>query len=338
MRTDQAIVRAVAFLRNRQLPHGEFVTLLGADKHMSNPVRDSSAFITSFVVYGLTHVDRALVDDIVKKAASFLRSEMECGGVWRSWSSRDHKHCRLPPDIDDTACNSYALKRAGCAVPNNRWAFRCNRDDAGRFKTWIFPTWRNVLNPWFSFARAAGFCQARLRTRHVATPRFEDPRFRVMHIRRDDVDPVVNANALLYLGEGPDTLAAVQFVIDTVLNEASPGWSLYYQDRLDLYYAAARAFRHASPRLAVLREHVVSRIAERVNGAERLNALQAALAASALLTFEPASAVQLLDRILDTQREDGGWDVYPFYNVWGSEELTTGLCLEVLARFVERSA
>jgi hypothetical protein len=330
---DRAIGRAITFLRSRQLPHGEFATLLGADRAMSNPAFDSSPFVTSFVLYGLTHADRAAVDDLVTKAASFLTSEMEFGGVWRYWSSRQHKHSRLPPDMDDTACISFALKSAGFRPPRNGWAFRAARDSAGRFKTWLFPTSRDRMNPWFVFARSVGFCQARLRTAKVETPDSEDLRFRVMHIDRDDVDPVVNANAVLYLGERPETAPAIGFVIDAVRDEPSAR-SLYYEDALALYYAVARAHRHSSPRLSVLADQIVSRILERGDRLDGLNPLQAAMAASALLTFAPASGLtgRLLRRLLDTQRDDGGWDAYPFYNVWGSDELTTGLCLEALAR------
>jgi hypothetical protein len=327
------MARAVAFLRSRQLPHGEFVTLLGTDRAMSNPAFDSSPFVTSFVLYGLTHADRALTADLIAKAASFLVSEMEFGGVWRYWSSRQHKHCRLPPDIDDTACISFALKSAGVRPPRNGWAFRGNRDSAGRFKTWLFTTSRHRTNPWFAFARSVGDRQARLRNAQVATPDAEDPRFRVMHIDRDNVDPVVNANAVLYLGERPDTLPAIQLVIDSVLGETSAR-SLYYEDTLAFYYAVARAHRHSSPRLSVLASPIITSIANRGTSPEHLNPLQAAMAASALLTFEPASSLagELLRLIANAQRDDGGWDAYPFYNVWGSEELTTGLCLEVLAR------
>jgi hypothetical protein len=69
-----------------------------------------------------------------------------------------------------------------------------------------------------------------------------------------------------------------------------------------LHFPVARAFRHSSPRLSALGEHIVA--------------------------CPPAN----LHLILDAQRADGEWDVYAFYSVWGSEELTTGLCLEVLAR------
>src|ERR1700744_2921968 len=101
------------------MPHGEFKTLLGADKSMSNAVLDSSPFVTSFVIYALAHALDFHVMDMIAKATAFLRSEMEFGGVWRYWSSRQHKHARLPPDLDDSACISYALKLAGARVPHN---------------------------------------------------------------------------------------------------------------------------------------------------------------------------------------------------------------------------
>ena len=334
----EALLRAVAFLRERQLPHGEFATLLGTDRGLHGAVFDSSPFVTSFVLEGLAEIDRALVSDLVGKAVAFLRSEMEFGGVWRYWSTRNHKHARLLPDLDDTACISHALKKAAGFRPRNDWAFRSARDVEGRFKTWLSPRSPGSASWTFWPARAVGIVQARLATK-VRTPESEDPRFRVMHIDFDDVDPVVNANAVLYLGERPDTLPAIRFVVEKVLDER-PGWSTFYRDRLALYHAAARAFRHAAPGLVVVREHVVARIEQRCREGEPLDHLQTALAASALLTFEPASALaaELVDRIVETQRPDGGWDASLFYNAMGSEELTTGLCLDVLGRAVRFAA
>lgn len=334
----EALLRAVAFLRERQLPHGEFATLLGTNRGLDGSVFDSSPFVTTFVLEGLAEIDRALVADVVGKAVAFLRSEMEFGGVWRYWSTRNHKHARLLPDLDDTACSSYALKKAAGFRPRNEWAFRSARDAEGRFKTWLLP--RSLGSATWAFwpARAVGIVQARLATK-VRTPESEDPRFRVMRIDPEDVDPVVNANAVLYLGERPYTRPAIRFVIEAVLDER-PVWSAFYHDRLALYYSTARAFRHAAPSLSVVREHVVARIEQRCGESEPLSHLQTALAASALLTFAPASALaaELVDRIAEAQRPDGGWDAFLFYNAMGSEELTTGLCLEVLGRAVRSAA
>ncbi len=328
-----AIARGVSFLRDRQLPHGEFVTMLGADRTMTSAVFDSSPFVTSFVVYSLAQADGAAAGDIIAKAAAFLKSEMQFGGVWRYWSSRQFKHDRLPPDIDDAACISDALRRAGVRAPKNRWAFRCARDARGRFRTWLLPTTRNRWNLWFALTRVVGFYQASLRSAHAAQPLAEDPRFRVMQIDPDDVDPVVNANAALYLGECADTVPAIEFVIEAV-RDAAAAQSRYYEDSLVLDYAVARAHRHAVPRFALLRDAIVARVVARAQATAGFNVLQAALAASTLLTFDAASPLiaDLLSLIIDAQRDDGGWDTYPFYNVWGSDELTSGICIEVLAR------
>jgi hypothetical protein len=327
-----AIRHAVDFLRRRQLTHGEFATMLFANRQLADPVADSSPFATAFVVYALTHVDRAAAGAMIDGAAAFLAAEMEFGGVWRYWSTRQHKHARLPPDLDDTACASSALKIAGRPVPRNAWAFLANRDVAGRFRTWLLPAARNRRNPWFAFARAVGDRQARARMRAVPVPASEDPRFRVMHIDPGDVDPVVNANVLLYLGERTETLAAAEFLAEAVRERPGPP-SAFYEDPLALDHAVARAFRHAAPRLSVLRETIVARVARRAAQPGELTPLQAAMALSALLTFDPDAGLagELLRRILAAQRPDGGWPAYAYYNVWGSEELTTAFCLEALA-------
>jgi hypothetical protein len=331
---DNAIDRAVSFLRERQLPHGEFKTLLAKDRGMTDPVFDSSPFVTSFVLYALSHLDRASVDDVVSKAVNFLGEEIEFGGVWRYWSSRQHKHHRLPPDLDDTSCISYALRIMDARVPNNRWAFRCARDAAGRFQTWLLPR-RGELRPWLLLARSVGHCQARLLARKVVPAGPEDPRFRTMHIVPDDVDPVVNANVVLYLGESAETAGALRYIIDVVTAQVSP-FSLYYEDPLALYYAVARAHRHAAQSLAVLKDTIVDGVGNRRGKDESFaNPLCAAMAVSVLLTYDsrPKIVEKSIEYIVKMQRDDGGWDAHAFYNVWGSEELTTAFCIEALCRY-----
>ncbi len=328
-----AIRQAVAFLRRRQLPHGEFAMMLGAGRDLSCPVFDSSPFATTFVLYALAQVERATVDDMMRKAAAFLVAEMGFGGVWRYWSTRQHKHARLPPDLDDTACASVALQLAGRPAPRNAWVFVSSRDAEGRFRTWVLPAPRNRGSIRFAVVRAIAERQARLRARSLSVPPDEDPRFRIMHIDPDDVDPVVNANVLLYLGERGETRSAIDFVVRAV-REGSGTPSAFYEDSLALDHSVARAFRHSVPSFEALRRPVVERIERRVAQRGALTALHAAMALSALLTFDPHAALAdgLLEQVLASQRPDGGWAASAFYNVWGSEELTTAFCLEALAR------
>ena len=182
-------------------------------------------------------------------------------------------------------------------------------------------------------ALAAGAAQVRRRAARTQAPTAEDPRFITMRIVPDDVDPVVNANVLLWLGDRADTDAAQRFVAETVMADP-PTFSLYYEDPLVLHYAAARASEESSPGLRGLGPHIVGRIEARLYNDSALDPLKTALAAATLAIFAPLSAAlgRLVDSILATQRPDGGWRTCAFYNVWGSEELTTGFCLEALAR------
>jgi hypothetical protein len=331
LQADTIVASGLAFLRQRQLPHGEFVTLLGRTREMTDPVLDSSPFVTGQIVAILTTLGGFPVSDILSKATSFLQSEMEFGGVWRYWSAGQHKHSRLPPDMDDTACISHALQRAGCGRPENEWAFRSARDRLGRFRTWLLPTRRNYLDVEFLQARAIGVLQARLRRLRSTRPSQEDARFRVMHIHRNDVDPVVNANAILYLGESDSTHPSIEFITDRVTRNDLR--SLYYEDSLAAFHAISRAYRESSPALGQLANPIVNQVELRISKGG-LNPLLMALAALTLLNYgRGAGSISSLCRsIAQSQRQDGGWGPFPYYNVWGSEELTTAFCIEAVNR------
>jgi hypothetical protein len=74
------------------------------------------------------------------------------------------------------------------------------------------------------------------------------------------------------------------------------------------------------------------------------NVLHTALAVNTMLTFcERSDFVnRAIDYILKIQRNDGSWPSEPYYyggplkvTYWGSEELTTGICIEALTRYKE---
>jgi hypothetical protein len=276
---------------------------------------------------------------MIEAATGFLLAEQEPGGLWRYWSSGNHRHARLGPDLDDTACACAALRRAGRRAPANLWAFRRMRDGEGRFFTWVLPARLGALDLVGRAVLAAGALRAERQAVRTPAPPAEDPRFVTMRINSDDVDPVVNANVLLWLGERPETKAAIRFVTETVLT-APPAFSLYYEDPLVLDYVVGRASAEAAPSLGGLGPHIVGRIEARLGAGEPVNPLKAALAAATLAIFAPESPAlgPLLENILATQQPDGGWPAFPFYNVWGSRELTTGFCLEALARTGARTS
>src|SRR5712671_3838284 len=136
---DTAVCRAIAFLARAQLADGEFKTVLGSDATLADGEWDSSPFVTSLVAYSLSHAGPA-AKPLIDRALSFLLSEMEHGGVWRYYTSKQFKHVRIPPDLDDTACASFVLVRNGKSIPVNRWLMLENTDNRGLFYTWLIAT------------------------------------------------------------------------------------------------------------------------------------------------------------------------------------------------------
>jgi hypothetical protein len=97
-----------------------------------------------------------------------------------------------------------------------------------------------------------------------------------------------------------------------------------------------------------LGELIVERIERQASpdGSFGGNALETAFATNVLSHWSPASPIHLdaLRFLIDVQREDGSWPARVICHAdwvrglaWGCAELTTGLCLEALGRFLARN-
>jgi hypothetical protein len=255
--------------------------------------------------------------------------------VWRYWTRNHVNQNAIPADVDDTACISYVLRREGAPVPENRELLLHCRDPRGLFYTWIAPRfpaplnlawWRAALLPWTTPLRAA--------------------RFWTGEARRGDVDAVVNANVLLYLGDGAHVKDVVAFLTRVVERGEEVACDGYYQDRLVFHYAIARAHQAGVTSLGALREASIRRIVElaRPDGAIGETDMHTGLAACALLAWRshPPELGAAIRRLTMAQRPDGGWDAVALYYsgpqkkyCWGSDALSSGFCMEALARFLE---
>lgn len=189
-----------------------------------------------------------------------------------------------------------------------------NRDDEGRFGTWVLADDEPDV---------------------VAT-------FRV------EADPVVNANVIAYLGDRPETGAARRWLESLVAGDDLEGSSKWYPDSVAIYYAIARAVVRAEPALDSLRPVLADRILGLRDGQGGFgNVLQTAQAVSALYnvgSLETLDAERLAEELLDWQHGDGSWpELLAFGDQalqWGvvgqighgSEALTTAHCVEALER------
>jgi len=334
-----AIEQGLHFLSSQQLESGEFHTLLGSRASLEDGVPDSSPFVTSLLAYSLRAAGPPALP-LIERALDFLSSEREAGGVWRYYSSQQFKHRRVPPDLDDTACCSFALRVNGRAVPNNAWMLLANRDSTGRFGTWMIPTPRTGLR--FRLLRTWGDLLAMLRTPsppavHHHNPRFARPKDPV---HPDEFDAVVNANVVLYLGDVPGTRAAVEELRRIVIEDRAGENSIYYPHELSLYYAIARAADNGVRAFDDLFANIADRVRAKVCVSDlELSPLTSALGAATLLSVAPSSPelAHCLRFIVDSQQANGAWRREAYYRgpaeFWGSDELTTGFALEALARY-----
>lgn len=330
-----AIERAAGFLHDRQLPSGELTCFMSTDPALATDRRpDSSPFPTALIAYSLGFVDSPLARRTIERATRFFAAQMEGPGMWRYWTRQHPYHGMIPADLDDVACVSHVLRREGVAFPSNEELLLANRDRAGLFYTWIVPRlpapaspswWRVALWQWARPVRAFYF-------------------WKLNECERADVDGVVNANVLLYLGDGPGTQAVAGFLHEVLQNGREESCDKWHLNRFTFYYAVARAFREGAASLAPLRGEIVRRIAARArpDGAIGDSELDTALAACALLAWgEVAPELdRAIEYLLARQMEGGEWPATAMYYGgpkkyygWGSEELTTGFCIEALARY-----
>jgi hypothetical protein len=304
----RAITRGVAFLAAAQLPTGELPV-------RASGVLDPSIFPTALAAHSLSFTPESAA--IRSRALDFLLREMDPRGLWRHWPAvHPHAH-ELPPDLDDTSCASAALSAAGRVYPDNRALIIGNRARDGRFRTWKL-TFRDLRHPLVLFYF-----------------------FRTTSARPNDVDAVVNANVLHYLGAVPETRAVVAYLIDILQQNRERQCDKWYDNPFAVWYFFSRALHRAAPETRTIFQ-------AKLAVATPANALEHALLACTLRYFDLPGPV---DAILDAQLQSGAWPAAPLYHggrrrlrngdfaephrdtpYWGSEELTTSFCIEALAR------
>ncbi len=299
---------AIDYLSNSQQQNGSFMMDFCTTTDQCETV--DSPFITSFVADSLSELSDGEVEQISKALISYLASTREDAlgtSAWRFWPENSNNHLLLPPDIDVTACVGASLRKASFDFP-------ANLDNLSK-----------LLTP-------QGF------KTYIITQKSDEKL-----IRSNDVDCVVNANALFYytlFGEQPTTLCDT--LNATLQSKTLNDCSIYYSDNLSLLYAASRAYAAGAdclePSVVELREHILAaRLPDGTWGNDLLNAL----AANALLNIghESAELDSIITTIQNTQQDDGSWDAEIFFADpvssagFKSKALTTALSAQALARY-----
>lgn len=295
----EAVARGVEYLRRVQLPSGELPVLASGKP-------DPSIFPTAVMAHSLSFAPDAA--GVRERALDFLAAEMQPGGVWSHWPRIHPQHAFLLPDLDDTACASAALTRAGRDIPDNRALLLKSRNRRGLFRTWLL-RYRHPLAMYAFFTRTSA--------------------------KPFDADAVVNANVLFYLGEIPEV---VEQLLDVLRENRERQCDKWYDNPFVVWYFFARALGSKAADL----------IGKKIDAATPSNALDHALAACALLHIGRAPDVGSLCRSQlssgawpaapvyhggRARRRDGTFgEPHPDTPYWGSEAWTTAFAIEALAR------
>lgn len=332
---DLAIARGVTWLAGSQRDDGEFPVYISQDPNLAHGCTpDPSVFPTAIMSLALGHVAEA--DHLRGRALDFLASERDRFGLCRHWARRNPLCANFPPDVDDTACAADALSRGGYDTDANREILLGNRDGQGRFKTWLSPGtgWK-------------GHNRLKLTLSQLKHIRVHMNFFQTTVCSRDDVDAVVNANVIHYLGAGDHVSPVTEWLKAIIKEGRETQCDRWYDKPCVIRYFISRSLRKLAPEARPLME---ARLAEVVPTCCE-TAQDTALTACALLDWE-LTPHALIQTILAAQAEDGSWQRQALYNggrtqradggfadlgpdtpYWGSTGLTTAFALEAIARY-----
>ncbi len=333
----RGIESGISYLFEHQLPNGEFCCYYAPDdKMVAWCVPDSTTFPTALISGCLLPLrQHANVSKLLSSAAGFLQYQLMAGGVWNYFSKWNPLFNACPADADDTVCASYVLQSLGYDIPSNKNHLLANRNSKGLFYTWF------ILRP--TKLRYLSLEYMKIMLREFKRPLHTLLFWWKHEATRTDIDAVVNANVLFYLGLNSETRPIVDFLTDVIVKENEKNSDSWYKNPFNLYYFMSRNYKKMK-QFEPVREIIVQRILRsyKVNGSFNSSALETALAISTLLNFgymddRIAHSVKFL---LDSQHPSGCWDRHIFFYSghskvvgWGSEEICTAYCIEALETY-----
>lgn len=339
MQVDASLQNGLRFLQSRQMPSGQFpVEMTTISNGVTRVEPDDALFSTAHIIYSIGQIPDPVATGITNRGLDYFQNEMTGHGLWRHWNKDSVRAGRrlapfIPADLDDMCCISYLLHRHGRQYPDNKRLVALNRNRAGLFYTWMMlrPTLTLNLLYWRSM-----FAEFNLQRFTIF--------WKVTEAGYLDIDGVVNANIVLYLGETRTTAAAISWLNKIVLEGREAECDKWYRDVYTFHYAVSRIVADGSNMFAEIREIALRRLRSVVcaDGMLGNNVLHSALAIISLLNWRaPSEAVdRAVANLISTQQPDGSWPSEIYYYGgpkkvahWGSAELTTGICLEALHRY-----
>ncbi len=332
------ILQALTYLHEHQFPNGEFVTYASSDPAMRSWTRpESNNFVTALICHAIFHTgDNPLRNDIAQKALGFLAGQVGIGGTWNFFTKYHIYRYLCACDLDDTSCISSLYRDYNIPYPfaNNNNIILCNRTKEGLFYTWFVMRCKWIKNKTFW----------KLVLNELKRPVASLVFWYSVEANRNDVDGVVNANVLYYLGMNTHTEPIIGFINSIILNEKEDDCDLWYRDPFIVYYFFSRNFYAGIKELSPIVEPIIQRILAKVkpNGMLGETVLDTAWGICALtnLGYQGTVIDNAVSFLISQQTKTGSWDRWiAFYGGpkklqgFGCEELTTAFCIEALAKY-----
>ncbi|MCK8491280.1 hypothetical protein M0L20_05405 [Spirosoma sp. RP8] len=338
---EAAINKGVQYLEQHQYPNGEFCCYIAADEPMQGwCITDSTVFATMVVASCLLPLnERPEVDAMITRATDYIAGQMHRGGVWPVFSERHPWHHMVPYDADSLAYASALLEARGvrCFEESNVPLLLANRSQQGLFYTWFIlrPRWHTNRTHW------------RLAIKEISQPITSFFFWRANECTRADIDLGINTNIVYYLGETEQTRPVIVALIQTIAEGREGNCDKWYRNPYNMYYLLSRAYKRGVVSLEPVIQPIVERIVAGVQPDGRIgkSVLDTAFAISTLLNFgaDVPPLTNAVSYLIAKQGEAGEWPRWLFYyggpkllQGWGSEELTTGFCLEALAGYRQK--
>jgi hypothetical protein len=323
---DESILKGAKYLRQHQFPNGEFCCYIGNEDSMKDTVPDANLFPTSLICYSLLSLAHLPdVDQVLQLSASFLQYQSMRAGVWNNFTTA-HKYFKIcPADVDNTACASIVLKALKREYTANENILLLNRNKSGLFYTWYTLRPNKVWNKdyWLLLLRELRF--------PISSYIF----WTKNEARKNDIDGAVNANVLFYLGLKDTTMPIINFMLDIISQGKEDDCDKWYRNPFTIYYFFS---------LEPIRNPIIERILNTIqkDGSFANGVLDTALGIVSLikLGYHGEALQNAIKFLIDTQSAYGEWPRWALYyggskklQNYGSEELTTGFCLEALSLY-----
>ncbi len=327
------ISKALIRLQESQSPDGGFASIAGQDAEMSRPAEKLTVFAAALILQCLEKIPSSAEgpkDLIVEKGISFLMSQKSPRWSWNYWQSGSGE-AALPDDLDVTSCALSAIEAHRTEIIGGqglasavKLLLQAEDREGGPYHTWLVD--------------------------------------RAAHPAWAGIDPVVNANIVLFLAMRdvalPNLTGADGLLAEAIDHERFS--SLYYFSPVTALYFLSRPYarlKAASERKENIFRQDTARKARELLLKYRKddqwnNPLETALAISALINFDAkedqdGDAFRAIERgiaKISSCDEDGRWKAYALYvqrrskdqeAYSGAPSVTSAFCIEALQAYLD---